>query len=117
QFLDALATDSFIAVASREINIGLFGDEVIDLDGVEGRNGGQFAGRRADQITDLALGDPGNAVNRRDDASEFEVELGLFYGGFGGGHGGFGGEVGVDGIVEFLLADGAGFGEGSEAFD
>ena len=81
---------------------------------------------RADQVADLGLSDAGDAVNGRSDFGETQIELGSLHRGFGrrdrsfGGHDrglgrldpgtggldlGLSGEIGLDGIIEFLVGD------------
>ena len=59
----------------------------------------------------MRLGGSGDAVNERGDVGEVQVQLVLGKGGFGRFDAGFGGKVGLNGVVQFLLADRVLFGQ------
>ena len=58
---------------SREIDVRLFGDAIVGLDGVNRRNRRQLATGGTDQIANLRFGDAGNALNGREDPGEFQI--------------------------------------------
>ncbi len=102
----------------RKYHVLLLADGEIDLDGVHRGDGGEIPRvRRADQVADLGVGTPGDAIDRRGDLREAEAQFGLVEGRIGRLYAGFGSEIGLDGIIEFLLTDGALLGERPVPFD
>ena len=83
--------------------------------GSSGRDRGEHARAGSDEVADLRLHDPGDAVHRRGDAGEVEIELGLLDRGLGRGNLRLGGEVGLHGVIQLLLADRLVLGQGPVA--
>ena len=86
-------------------------DGEINLDGIDGGNGGHRPAARIDQSTHLKLRLSGNAVDWRNQPSEIEVDPGRFNGCLGRlnlsvcrGNVSFRRDVILDGVVEVLLA-------------
>ena len=96
-----------------EVEIFLFAGVDVDLDRIDRGHRGQFLLHgRTDQVAQLGLGDAGDAVHRRGDAGETEIEFRLVEIGGGHGHPGPGGldpgpgrQLPADGIVQVLFRD------------
>ena len=99
----------------------LLADREVGFDGIHCRHGRRTVAAWANEIADLRARQSRNAIDRRNDPRETEVELGSCLSSFGSLDGGFRrfdfrpgsrdrgprGEIGLDGIVEFLGRDGA----------
>ncbi len=141
-----MAPFSLARVTSGVVEIFLLAQSEINLDRIHRRNGGQRATVGIvglDQVADLSLRDARDAINRRNDPGEAEIELGCLDGGPGclnrslgrldpgfGRHNRrlrrldssvsrfdlrLGHEIGLDGVIEFLVSNGLLLGERSVA--
>ena len=100
-------------VGLGEFEILLLTDVDIGLDRVKRGDGGQFLLHGgADQVAQLGLGDAGDAIHRRGDPGELEIELGLLQ--VGGSHGnaglGFGdacacAQIAANGVIQILFGN------------
>ncbi len=93
-------------VVPPEIEIRLFADLKINLDRIKGRNGREHAARLSHQIADLRLRHARQTIHRRSDAGEIEIQLRAFQRGFVRFNLRFGRQIRLQGVVQFLLADG-----------
>jgi len=93
-----------VRIHAQPVEVLLLADVEVNLNRVDGRH------RRkrdvcGDEVTDLRLRNSGDAVDRRDDLREFQIELRLRDSRPGGGDGGLIAEIRLNGIIELLLAD------------
>lgn len=84
-----LGLDQFLRIAVVRLDVVevlVVTDEKVGFDRINQRDAGQRAGLGSDQVADLRNVDPGETVDRRSDAGEFQIEARLFDRGLGGGN-------------------------------
>ena len=109
---------ALLFLALHRLHILLLTDGKVDLDGIDCGNGGELTGGAGShQVAELHDGRAGDAVDGRHNPGEIKIQPGLFHCGFGRLHSAFGGEIGLDGVIQFLLTDGAFPRKGGVALD